>query len=235
MMKGCTAVVHIATAIPRDASAMAVQDAWDMTARLRIEGTQVLLHAALTAGVQRYIQQSIVQIYPDGGSHWLDESTPLDLAPERAMICGPIIKMEEIVRANAPEQLQWCILRGGYFVGPGTLQDYQIALLRAERCTIPGDGSEHLSLINVRDMATAITAALAAAPAGSTFNIVDEPVYHSDYIDHIADLLKVPHARRDTRQPRPPSHRCNNKAAREALGWRPVYGIWPTAEQITTQ
>lgn len=62
MLHGCQAVMHIATAIPRDFNA---PGAWDTNNRLRTEGTQRLLKAALEAGVQRYIQQSISLAYPD--------------------------------------------------------------------------------------------------------------------------------------------------------------------------
>jgi nucleoside-diphosphate-sugar epimerase len=233
MMKGCQAAIHIATAIPHDASAMAAKGAWDITARLRIEGTQALLQSALAAGVQRYLQQSIVMAYPDGGSRWLDESTPLDASPERATICGSVIAMEDIVRANAPEQLHWCILRAGSFVGPATQQESLIAQLRAGQLTIPCNGDHYISPVNVHDMAEAIVSALAAAPASSTFNIVDEPLRTADYVDHLADLFHVPHPKRQTDQPCPPSFRCSNQAARTLLQWKPVHGIWPVAEKMT--
>ena len=233
MMKGCQAAVHIATAIPHDASAMAVKGAWDIATRLRTEGTQTLLRSALAAGVQRYLQQSIVMAYPDGGSRWLDESTPLDASPERATTCGSVIAMEDMVRANTPEQLQWCILRAGSFVGPETQQDHQIAQLRAGHLTVPCNGGHYVSPVNVHDMAEAIVAALASAPMGSTFNIVDEPLRTADYVDHLADLFHVPHPKRLPDQPCPPSFRCSNQAARTQLQWKPVHGIWPATEKVT--
>lgn len=232
MMKGCQAAVHIAMALPHDASAMAVKGAWATTTRLRTEGTQALLQAALAAKVPRYIQQSIVIAYPDGGSRWLDESTPLDASPERETICGPVIAMEDIVRAITPEQLQWCILRAGSFVGPETQQEGLIAQLRAGKVTIPCNGDYYLSPVHVHDMAEAIVAALTSAPAGSTFNIVDEPLRVADYVDHLADLLKLPHPKRQSDQPCPPSHRCSNRAARALLQWQPVQSIWPVMEHV---
>jgi len=50
LVSGCDAVVHIATAIPRDPSA---PGPWHRTARLRTLGTRRLLDAALTCGVTR--------------------------------------------------------------------------------------------------------------------------------------------------------------------------------------
>jgi nucleoside-diphosphate-sugar epimerase len=225
LMEGCDAVIHIATAIPRDRTA---PGAWDINTRLRTEGTQALLQASLAAGVRRYIQQSIVMAYPDGGDQWLDETTPLNASPDRGPVNEAVIAMEDMVWDVAPEQLQWCILRGGNFVGPETMQDDLIKQLRAGQVTVPCDGRNFLSLVHVADMATAVMAALESAPAGSVFNIVDEPVRNGEYLDRLAAMLNVPPPPRDPSQPCPPSHRCSNQAARSILGWTPVHGIWPT-------
>jgi uncharacterized protein YbjT (DUF2867 family) len=127
LVAGCQAVIHAATAIPRDPAA---PGAWDATTRLRTEGTRRLLDAALAAGARRYLQQSIVMAYPEGGDRRLDEATPLDDSPARAAVCAPVAAMEGMVRAADPERLGWCILRGGIFVGPGTGQDKLIARAR---------------------------------------------------------------------------------------------------------
>jgi nucleoside-diphosphate-sugar epimerase len=231
-MKGCDSVVHIATAIP-SISDSSRPGAWERTARLRTEGTQVLLRAALAVSAQRYIQQSIVLAYADGGDQWLDESAPFDASPKRTAVNGPVIAMEEMVRAIAPEQLHWCILRGGSFVGPETMQDEQLAMVRAGHWTVPCDGSNYISPINVADMAAAVVAALESASPASIFNIVDEPIRNGDYCDHLADLLEVPHPPRDSGKRCPRSLRCSNQAARTALGWTPIHGIWPTTTQLT--
>jgi nucleoside-diphosphate-sugar epimerase len=223
LIAGCDAVVHIATAVPRD---MDAPGAWDTTNRLRTEGTQLLLKASLDASVESYIQQSLVIAYPDGGDRWLDEDTPLDTSPARAVICEPLIAMEALVRSASPEQLKWCILRGGTFVGRGTAQEHLIAMLRAGQIVVPCDGSNFYSFVHVADMASAIVAALQHAPAGSTFNIVNEPIRYGEYVDHLATLLNVPKPPRDLSQPCPPSFRCSNEAARRSLGWKPAHSIY---------
>jgi uncharacterized protein YbjT (DUF2867 family) len=73
----------------------------------------LLLQAAIQAGVQRYVQQSITMLYGDRGTELADETTPLALTA-RLRSAG---EMEALVQA-AP--LAWCILRGAYFYGPGT-------------------------------------------------------------------------------------------------------------------
>ena len=222
---GCDAVVHIATAIPDDPTA---PGAWDLTARLRTEGTRRLLDAALACGVRCYVQQSIIMAYQDGGNDWLDEEAPLDDSPERAAICRPVIEMERMIRAVDPQILAWTILRGGSFVGSGTTgENALIERLQARDAVVAADGSNYVSLVNVADMAAAVAASLELAPAGSTFNIVDEPLRYGDYVDALADLIGVARPRRVTRLPLPPSWRCTNRAAQTALGWMPRERVWP--------
>jgi 2-alkyl-3-oxoalkanoate reductase len=223
LVHGCKAVIHIATATPSDPSAFG---AWD-TARLRTEGTRRLLNAALASRVRRYVQQSTVMAYRDGGDAWLDEAAPLDDSLERADICGPVIAMEEMIREVRPQVLAWTILRGGSFVGGGGGENTLIDQLRAGDATVAGDGSNYVSLVNVADMASAVAAALESAPAGSTFNIVDEPLQYGDYVDALSDLIGVTRPRRAAEVRLPPSWRCTNRAALATLGWMPRERIWP--------
>ncbi|GLV53871.1 nucleoside-diphosphate sugar epimerase [Dictyobacter sp. S3.2.2.5] len=224
LMRGCDAVVHIATAIPAN---MADPDAWKANTHLRTEGTRSLLDAALRAGAQRYLQQSIVMAYPDSGDAWLDEDQPLDTTPARALVCAPVIEMEHMVRAVPPDQLQWSILRGGLFVGAGTGQEKLLERLRNGQVQIPGQGQNFLSPIHVADMADAFVRALEQAPGGTTYNVVAEPLRYRDYITTLADRLHVSRPAYNTALPEEPSYRCSNQRLREQLGWQPQHGIFP--------
>jgi nucleoside-diphosphate-sugar epimerase len=225
LVRGADAVIHIATAIPADSSA---PGAWELNGRLRTDGTRRLLDAALACRVPRYLQQSIVMAYRDGGERWLDEQAPLDDSPARAAITGPVIEMEAMVRATEPEVLRWTILRGGSFVGAGTGESL-IEALRAGTVTVAGDGSNYISPVAVADMARAVVAALELAPAGSTFNVVDDPLRYGDYVDALADLIGAARPLRAPELPQPPSWRCTNRAAQTVLGWLPRERIWPTS------
>ena len=229
LVDGCDAVVHIATAIPTDPSHAG---AWELTARLRTVGTRRLLDAALACRVRRFIQQSIVMAYQDGGDVWLDEAAPLDDSPERAAICGPVIAMETMIREVEPQTLAWTILRGGSFVGAGTGENALIERLRTGHLVVAGDGSNYVSLVNVADMASAVAAALERAPAGSTFNVVDEPLRYGDYVDAVADLIGASRPQRAPELPLPPSWRCSNRAAQATLRWIPRQRIWPAASAL---
>jgi nucleoside-diphosphate-sugar epimerase len=224
LVQGCDAVVHIATAIPKDPSAAG---AWGLTARLRTTGTRRLLDAALACHVRRYVQQSVVMAYRDGGDRWLDERAPLDDSPRRATICGPVIEMEAMIRRVEPQRLGWTILRAGAFVGAETEEGTLIERLRSGDVVVAGGGSNYLSLVNVVDMASAVAVSLELAPAGTTFNIVDDPLRYGDYVDALADLIGVARPRRAPRLPLPPSWRCSNEAAQMVLDWTPRGRIWP--------
>jgi len=208
VVRGCDAVVHAATDVP-------------------VDGTRRLVSAAIAGGVTRYVQQSFVTAYRDGGDRWLDEDAPLDDSPRRSPVCRSVVETEASIRRVDPRALAWTILRGGSFVGSGTRQDLLIERLRIHGAVVAGDGSNYLSTLNVRDMAAAVAVALEHAPAGSTFNVVDEPLRYSDYVDALADLIGVARPPRVAREPLPRSRRCTNAAARTVLGWMPRHPIWP--------
>jgi nucleoside-diphosphate-sugar epimerase len=224
MLDGCDAVVHIATSIPlnfTDANAMKANT------RLRTVGTKILLDASLKIGIRRYIQQSITMAYPDYGDNWITEDIPLDASPERKGICAPVIAMEQMIRNIPLEDLGWCILRGGNFVGEGTFQENAIERLRSGKEIVPCDGRNFTSLIHVEDMAAAIVAAIETATPGSIFNVVDEPIRRGEYLDRLADSVGVTRPKRDETAPCPPSWRCSNQATRSALNWQPSHSIIP--------
>ena len=223
-LEGCEVVAHLATAIPSDGGA---PGAWEANSRLRTEVVRMLLKASLETGVKRYLQQSIIMAYPDCGDEWIAEDTPLDTAPERTIVCGPVIQMEGMVRETISHSLRRCILRGGSFVGPDTFQEREIENLRAGKTTIPCDGSNFLSLIHVMDMASAVVAAIESAPDGSIFNIVDEPLRQREYLDRLAETIGAKKPTLDAKAACPPSWRCSNQGAKTLLNWTPTHGIFP--------
>jgi 2-alkyl-3-oxoalkanoate reductase len=212
--RGSNVGLHLATAIPKNGS----QD-WSLNDRIRLEGTRNLLEALIKNGAERYVQQSITLVYGEQGQEIVDETAPLHTIP----ISQSAIKMEAMVRDS---DLAWTILRGGLFYGPGTSREegwWQTA--RYGRLTLPGDGSDLISLVHVVDMARAVVAATerVSAPAGSTYNIVDdEPVQMKDLFRYIA--AQVGEAEPPAGGPRfLPSLGVRNVRAQIELGWRPVF------------
>jgi nucleoside-diphosphate-sugar epimerase len=112
-------VVHQLTdlALIHDPSRLA--EALTRNARLRTEGTQNLVAAALEAGARRLIAQSIAWIYAPGPEPHAEED-PLNLgaAGMAAITVQGVVALEHAV-LTAP-QLEGIVLRYGWLYGPGT-------------------------------------------------------------------------------------------------------------------
>jgi nucleoside-diphosphate-sugar epimerase len=212
--RNCQAVLHLATAIPADGSD------WTLNDRIRREGTRNVIGAALQNRVGRYVQQSITFLYGEQSEPVADETTPL--RPDR--VTQSAADMEALVRAAG---LDWCILRGGWFYGPGTRREerwWQLA--RSGELRTPGDGSDRISLVHVVDMARAVVLGVEQAPARSIYNVVDdEPVDYRTLYGYIAAYAGGP-------EPQPggesflPSLACSNARIKQDLSWHPVYATF---------
>lgn len=210
--RGCDAALHLATAIPKSSD----QD-WSLNDRIRREGTGNLIAAATDNGVKRYIQQSITLCYGERGQMIVDESATLQPTP----MSQSAVDMEKLVRSSSVE---WCILRGGLFYGAGTGREDQWRLAaQRNRLTLPGDGSDLLSLVHVVDMARAVVTATEYAPGRSLYNVVDdEPVSYKSLFTYIAAQLDKPAP--EAGGPKfLPSLGCTNAKVQEELPWRPSY------------
>jgi 2-alkyl-3-oxoalkanoate reductase len=210
---GCEAALHLATAVPKAGQSMD----WSTNDRIRREGTRNFLASCKDAGVQRYIQQSIALVYGEYGSEIVDESAALQPSP----VAQSAVDMEAIVRESS---LEWGILRGGMFYGPGTGREEEWRqATRDGALQLPGDGGELISLANVVDMARAVVLAVESAAPRSIYNVVDdEPVDDCTLFGYIAAQAGVP-------EPAPggpvflPSLGCSNARIKTELGWSPVY------------
>ena len=230
LLKDIDCVVHIATSIPADFSK---PGAWVTNNRLRTEGTKKLVEASIKAGVTRYIQQSIVMAYSDGGDDWINEEHPLDESPERELICRPVIEMENIVKKIPENKMDWFILRGGIFVGKGTFQEKTIKDLKDGLNIISGNGENYVSFIRVEDMADAILKSLENESGNLILNIVDKPVKQIDYLKIIAEKIGAIVPVQNLQLPRPPSFRCSNLRAQYSINWKPKHNIYPFSKKIS--
>ena len=217
-LEGCDAVLNIATAIPKH-SDLGNTTAWAKSDQIRKAGTPRLIKAALAAGVQTFVQQSITMGYPDSGDRWISEETEV-VSPD-------IIEMEAALRAVPSGSLRWTILRGASFVGPGTFQDDTIRALKAGELSIGCDGQSYQSYVHVNDMAEAVVLAAENSPAGEILNICAEPLREGDYLGQLSRVIGAADAVNNPKAPCPPSQRCSNRAAMNILGWQPTHSILP--------
>ena len=217
-LEGCDVCVNLATSLPGPSGRgdFAVND------RVRREDVPLLVDACRGAGVGRLLQQSISWVGASGET-LADEVAVFTASSDD--IGGRAIRaaqdMEEMVRASG---LDWLILRGGLFYGPGTGFDEDwFARAVAGKLLLPEDGSAFVSLVHVADMAAATVAALEAWPSRKIMIVADDmPVRWRDLFGYVAALAGVA-ALEPGGRARFPSFRMSNGLARATLNWAPRY------------
>ena len=221
VLEGCDAVMHLATAIPpHGAGAAQAAPLWALNTRLRTEGTANLLAAAAGAGVTRYLQQSIAHLAVSVGEDWVDEDSPVLATPTSA----PALEMEARVQASP---LDWRIVRGGAFYGPGSGREaFWLGAARRGELRLPDEGRAYVSLVHTADMAAACVEALDISTGRFVINAVDdEPVRYAELFAHLARLAGGPPPAAGGPAGLP-SYRARNRRARELLGWRAFHASY---------
>jgi nucleoside-diphosphate-sugar epimerase len=217
-LAGCDVAINLATALPtpRRAGDYAAND------RLRREGTPIFARACRDAGVPRVVQQSIAMVHAGGGDAWADESSLHTVELEVA--AAAIAAARAMESAIEQSDLDWLILRGGLFYGPGTdFDDDWFARARVGKLRLPGEGDDFVSLIHIADMAAATIAALRRWPSRQALIVADdEPARWRDVFAYVCAITGAA-------PPQPggrallPGFRVSSRRARELLSWAPSY------------
>jgi len=220
-----THVVHLLTALPKDGPRRASDLA--ETNRLRVDGTRHLLEAAVIAGARRFIVGSFALLSPRDGT----DQQPRDQA------AAAVRSMEsQVIDATTQGLIEGSILRYGMIYGPQIPSTVaMIKMVRGRRLPVIRDDAGQLPLIHVEDAVNATLRALDVAPAGSTYDIVDDcAVSISDVIMAVAEYtgsptplavpswlprLVAPYAARMASKRLP----LSNLPAKTELGWHPKY------------
>ena len=208
----CEAAIHAATSIPTASG----HGDWAVNDRIRREGTANLIAACRTERVRRYVQQSVAMLHIAGDGRAQTEDDPIGVYDR----IRSAHDMEELVR-QAP--LDWCIVRGGAFYGPGTGRpEAWRSQARGGVLTLPGDGNGFLSLIHVSDMAAAMAIVVERGQPQQVYIAADDqPATYRDLLGYVA-------AMEGAAPPAPggpvmlPSFRVSN-AKLKTLGWAPGY------------
>jgi nucleoside-diphosphate-sugar epimerase len=226
--KGHDAVVNLATALPPTAKFMQTK-AWTENDRVRKQGSAAIIDAAMAAGIERVVQESVSMIYPDRADGWIDEQCPPDTFPMAQANLAAEANANRFSTAGGTG----VVLRFGWFYGPGATHSEEFfALARCHIVIMMGPPTSYVSSIHVADAGAAVVAALSVA--AGTYNVVDdEPLTKRSYADALAAAagktawLRVPGraalllGNRSTSLTR--SLRVSNARFREASGWRPMY------------
>jgi 2-alkyl-3-oxoalkanoate reductase len=237
-------IVHQMTAIEASFNPRRMEQAFEATNRLRIEGTDHLLAAGRAVGVKRFVAQSFAPWpYARTGGMVKSEDDPLDSTPpaEVRTTLDAIKYLEDAV--TGADWTQGIALRYGGFYGPGTSigldpPGAQIEMIQKRKFPLAGKGTGVWSFIHIEDAASATVEAVEHGTRG-IYNVVDdEPAPISEWLPVLAKALGA----------KPPRHvplwlarlaggkvtavmmsdlrGSSNKKAKRELGWKLRYPSW---------
>jgi nucleoside-diphosphate-sugar epimerase len=234
------AIVHQLTALS-DIDFRKFEKSFELTDRLRTEGTDNLLAAADAVGVAHFVAQSYAGWpYARTGGPVKSEQEPLDPQPaaQTRRSLDAIRHLETVVtEANG------IVLRYGGFYGPGTGLDAegeQLEIVRRRKFPLVGEARGVGSFVHIDDAAAATVIALEHGKPG-IYNIVDdEPAPVAEWLPYLAEVAGAKPPRRlplwlarlvggehmvvlmDE------SRGASNEKARRELGWEPDHHSWRT-------
>ena len=235
-------IVHQLTALSGSLDLRKFAQTFEMTNRLRTEGTDHLLAAGRAVGVKRFVAQSYAAWqYANVGGPIKTEDDPLEESPIAAVseVLAAIRYMEQAV--TGADWTEGIALRYGGFYGPDTSMapgGEQLEAIRSRKFPVVGNGAGMISLIHVEDGASATVAAIERGRRGA-YNIVDDsPERMSEWLPAVAAAIGA----------KPPRHvprwvgrlvageaavvmmtelrGVSNAKARRELGWQPRYASW---------
>jgi len=112
-------VVHQLTDLPPGLDPSQMTEGTQRNARMRSQGTQNLVAAALGAGVRRIVAQSIAWMYAPGNEpHSEDDLLDIDAGGTRAITVAGVATLERLTTSSPP--IDGVVLRYGHLYGPGT-------------------------------------------------------------------------------------------------------------------
>jgi nucleoside-diphosphate-sugar epimerase len=219
-LAGCDIAINLATSLPGPASK---DGDYARNDHLRRGGTPILARACREAGVPQILQQSIAMTHAGGGDAWADETTfhPFGQEGVAAAAISAVRDMESTIETSG---IDWLILRGGLFYGPGAgFDDDWFARARAGKLRLPEEGGDFVSLVHIADMAAATVAAIRRWPSRQALIVADDqPAPWRDVFNYVCAII-------GGNPPQPggralmPSFRVSNRRARDLLSWAPSY------------
>lgn len=112
-------VVHQLTDLPPGLDPSQMTEGTQRNARMRSQGTQNLVAAALGAGVRRLVTQSIAWMYAPGKEpHSEDDALDIGASGTRAITVAGVATLERLTISSPP--IDGVVLRYGHLYGPGT-------------------------------------------------------------------------------------------------------------------
>lgn len=184
-------VIEQLTAYPKTYTRESMSAAAALNTRIRLEGGANVLAAAQTAGVRRYLRQSI-GFWAIPGTGLADEKTPLSLDASPAVAADAKIVTEIERRLLTTPNLEGIALRYGFFYGPGTWfhPDGDVAnQVRQQQFPIVGNGEGVWSWLHIEDAAIATVAAAEQGNSGIYLIADDHPLAVRNWLPAFARWL----------------------------------------------
>lgn len=237
-------VVHQMTALSELGSIRNFEKAFRQNARLRAEGTDILLSASREAGVGRFVAQAFAGfLLGSGAPEVLSEDDPLLTPPPepfRRVLEADRHLEEAVLGATWTEGI---VLRYGGFYGPGTTiskrpPGLQSEMVRRRLVPLVGSAGGYTSFIHVDDAAAATIAAIERGGRGIYHVTDDEPAPASEWLPALASAVGGPPPLRVpvwlARLLAGPAvvammtraSGASNAKARRELAWEPRYPSW---------
>lgn len=184
--RGCDAVLHLATRIPK--KALPRLSDWKMNNKIRTEGTRNLTEAVLVNGIDAFLCESVTALYGQHYGGFVSTDTPPSAQPFEMVKSA--IEMERQIAATLPNR--YVIFRFGSFYSE---DDYYTNNLISDvsqgKMPMLGKGDFYLNWLHLEDAASALVFALKHLPKlkGKILNVTDgHPVLFSEGIGHISQI-----------------------------------------------
>ena len=185
--KGCNAILHLATHIPKKASPR-LSD-WRINDKIKIEGTNNLISAAKENEIGIFICQSVTALYGQQNNNEVSSGTPI---PENQIkSLKSAILMEQNISSSLPAK--YLIMRIGNIYSSDDFHTKSlIRNIKNGRIPMIGKGNFYLNFIHVEDAANAIVYGINSFNKlkGEIVNVTDyNPVLYSEIIKYLYPII----------------------------------------------
>ena len=179
-LQGCNAVFHAAADTSMWRPEAAAQTATN------VSGTQNLLRAAESTGVQAFVHTSSVSAYSHLVKDTMTESTPQRGGESWINYERTKYLAEQAVRQS---KLPWIVLNPSHILGPGDRHNWARLIMLIDQEKLPGIPPGVGSFADVRQISKAHVAAWQQQKFGNNYLLGGEHVSFVDFVHHVGSVL----------------------------------------------
>ncbi len=167
---------------------------WEALYSINVAGTRNLLEAAYRAGIRRFVHASSIAVLDDRASSRIDETMLRDERRAEPYYRSKILAEREILSflGQHPDMSAAMILPG-WMHGPGDAAPTPAgqSVLDFLRGKIPGILPGAFSIVDVRDVAEAMTLVALKGRRGERYLAAGRPITSADYMASLAAIAEV--------------------------------------------